>query len=243
MAEYVTAISTSDGVKQIDFNYLANKPTATSLGCATLKHTHDAADISGLQDELDNLAANMSNANDPFLWRTVEIVPYNNKDNYTTIVANGSGDHAYVYCNLPVSIDFSKYKYQFTLDVFGLQQYNRESGYVSHKLCPYISSTDVIGEMFISAYDTESESKRAEHLSFPSVFRTFATTDANNYTISFKQGWSKGEIVTGNCATSGSANSNISFEQVVMDFYVGLGSKYPVETFGILFSYRAYASK
>lgn len=41
MAQYITKVRTENGDMQIDYNALANLPTAESLGAAPAEHTHD----------------------------------------------------------------------------------------------------------------------------------------------------------------------------------------------------------
>ena len=48
MAQYITKIRTESGDKQIDYNALANKPTAETLGAAPVDHTHTAAQVGAL---------------------------------------------------------------------------------------------------------------------------------------------------------------------------------------------------
>lgn len=56
MSELVTAIRTATGDKQIDYNALANKPTAKSLGAALSAHKHGISDITNLNSALDNIS-------------------------------------------------------------------------------------------------------------------------------------------------------------------------------------------
>ena len=48
MAEYITKIRTVEGDMQIDYNALANKPTADSLGAALAGHKHTASEVGAL---------------------------------------------------------------------------------------------------------------------------------------------------------------------------------------------------
>lgn len=59
MAEFVTMIRTSEGDKRIDYNALANKPTAESLGAALVDHKHEASELT---DFPTSLPANGGNA-------------------------------------------------------------------------------------------------------------------------------------------------------------------------------------
>lgn len=59
MAEYITGIRTDKGTKQIDYKYLANKPTASDIGAAPSEHRHTKSDIS---DFPTSLPANGGNA-------------------------------------------------------------------------------------------------------------------------------------------------------------------------------------
>lgn len=65
MSEYVTGIQTVTGPKQIDYNALANKPTAKSLGAAEAKHSHDIADIPNLSEALSDIAPAIVSATAP----------------------------------------------------------------------------------------------------------------------------------------------------------------------------------
>lgn len=59
MAEYITKIRTEKGDMQIDYNALANKPTASSIGAALADHRHTKSEIS---DFPTSLPANGGNA-------------------------------------------------------------------------------------------------------------------------------------------------------------------------------------
>jgi hypothetical protein len=59
MAQYITKIRTEDGDKQIDYNALANKPTAESMGAALENHKHKVNEIT---DFPTSLPANGGNA-------------------------------------------------------------------------------------------------------------------------------------------------------------------------------------
>lgn len=45
MKQYITKIRTEQGEMQIDYNALANLPTAASLGAASVNHTHSYSEI------------------------------------------------------------------------------------------------------------------------------------------------------------------------------------------------------
>ena len=64
MADYITKIRTTDGDKQIDYNALANKPTAESLGAAAKDHNHSGNNITRgrVQPEVGGTGADLSGA-------------------------------------------------------------------------------------------------------------------------------------------------------------------------------------
>ena len=63
MSEYVTAIRTATGDKQIDYNALANKPTAASLGAATIEDFNAA-----LSNVAPSIVSNTAPENKKALW-------------------------------------------------------------------------------------------------------------------------------------------------------------------------------
>lgn len=64
MSQYVTAIRTSDGKdRQIDYNALANKPTAASLGAVTKEGLNSA-----LSDVSPSVVSDTAPANKKALW-------------------------------------------------------------------------------------------------------------------------------------------------------------------------------
>jgi hypothetical protein len=63
MAEkLITKIRTEDGDLQIDYNALANKPSAADIGAAPVEHTHDAGDIGAAPVEHTHTASDIGAA-------------------------------------------------------------------------------------------------------------------------------------------------------------------------------------
>lgn len=83
MADYITKIRTEDGDKQIDFNALANKPTAQSLGAAPATHTHTLASL-GAMPATTTIPSKVSQLENDRGFKTTD-----NNTTYT-LVKNGS---------------------------------------------------------------------------------------------------------------------------------------------------------
>lgn len=95
MSQYVTAIRTSDGKdRQIDYNALANKPTAKSIGAAPENHEHSITDITNLGDALTNISpaivSDVAPENTKALWidtANSSILKYHNGSNWVAVGA------------------------------------------------------------------------------------------------------------------------------------------------------------
>lgn len=211
-------------------DYIQTKEKGVAEGVATLDATGKVP-----EEQLPEMAE----PDDPFAWRTVEIVRPDFKT-VTSIVRISSSTED-KYFDLPVPMDFAKYMYEFELQAFGLQQRGRTSGFVPVvEVYPY-SDQDGAGGCLADMVDTEG-AERSTVLMWPSFAKMTGRSDVSNRVWSRFVGYERNEWQDGTASgVSNDPSSNVAFDKLKVDFAVG--SSYTVETFGILFSYRAYAEK
>lgn len=184
---------------------------------------------------------------DPFLWRTVEIVPCN-YDEVTTlepVIIEEDGEEVgreplRLYRDLPVPLDFDKYKYETKVFLVGLQQYGHTNGNATVlEIGGYRPETKKHGKVFLQTKNTTAEDERGESFDDGWVatceYRS-VQVGADDYAINII-GCEEGEDVVNVRYVHGRSDTG-TYPQICAEF----DNAYPVQTKGILFSYRAYAT-
>lgn len=197
--------------------------TPASIGAATANHAHKAADVGALGSD------------DPFLWRTVNVVPLVDIDNYQTVAAGTTKEIA-----LTVPIDLRKYQYQIYIEVFGLQEYGNTNTKVNDAANFYLvnQSGVMCKDDFCGIGNTCDETDRGRHLFWPHKVDCKILTDAQNNFFYTQKGTALGEPL------DEESRSTIELAGAVYPAVaVQFSNVYPTETYGILLHYRAYKAK
>ena len=172
---------------------------------------------------------------DPFLWRTVNIVPLTDIDNYQSISAGTTKEIA-----LTVPIDLRKYQYQIDIEVLGLQEYGNTNTKVNDAANFYLvnQSGVMCKDDFCGIGNTCDETDRERHLFWPHKVDCKILTDAQNNFFYTQKGTALGEPLDEEC------RSTIELADAVYPAVaVQFSNVYPTETYGILLHYRAYKAK
>ena len=230
----------SDPISPANIGAIATSEKAVANGVATLGE--------------DGIVPDEQLPVDPYAWRTIEIVPLTHTSGedvpvtIETYKVNDDGtvsttrQHTKWYIDLPINIDFTKYRYEFKCDVYGLQSYGRTSGYtypLTIELYDSIGSSSTADALWMT--DTEAEDRSAT-LSWPSPAQYFSHVTKEGYVFHQRTGYYKGEDLASfgdgmTIKTVGIANTAV-YNQIRCYFST---VNYPVQTYGVIFSYRAFA--
>lgn len=191
----------------------------------------------------------------PFLWRTVDLLPFNYNSTNSTPYEFAYADYKTtrkVICSmdLPKEVDVSKYDYELRLTVYGsTMAYEEEASAYSTRILFIVSlggaglyATDLWSQSIGSTYLMNGE----QALGFPMTLNFHVQLNAE-CSITEKYGYEKGEIIPHGqyigVGNSPSLSEEKTANTITLTVQMDQDEGHPTQTFGIRFEYRAVCER